>query len=141
MLSLDDCPCSGNNLGKMLHPAILTVLARGPLHGYRLLESLAKFQILRGERPDPTGVYRILRSLEELGFVSGEWDLERPGPARRVYRITDEGRLCLETWLDTLRDYRQSLDELITAVTTSLEHPSIEERCDAAPGGQASSPR
>ena len=141
MRSLDNCPCSGNNLGKMLHPAILTVLAGGPLHGYRLLQSLAELRILRGERPDPAGVYRILRSLEELGFASGEWDLERPGPARRVYRITDEGTLCLETWLDTLRDYRQSLDELIAAVAASLGKMTRQEDRDTVPGRRGSSPR
>ncbi len=113
MLSFDDCPCTGGNLAKLLHPAILVMLAEGPHHGYRLIDRLASLRILRGERPDPAGVYRVLRSLEQSGFVTGEWNLERPGPARRVYAITAEGRLCLETWLQTLQAYRDGVDELM----------------------------
>ncbi len=124
MARFERCPCSGSTLGKLLHAAVLTVLAEGPIHGYLLLERLARLHILRGERPDPAGVYRILRSLEKSGFVSGEWDLSRPGPARRVYRVTDEGRDCLETWLGTLRAYRDAMDELIAmaAATLSTTH-------------------
>ena len=129
MTQFERCPCSGNTLGKLLHAAILTVLAEGPLHGYRLLERLAGLRILRGERPDPAGVYRVLRSLEKSGFVSGEWDLTRPGPARRVYRVTAEGRGCLETWLGTLQMYRDAVDELITMAAATLA---------ASDGGRAS---
>jgi len=122
-MSFEQCPCSGNTLGKLLHAAILTVLADGSLHGYRLMERLANLQVLRGERPDPAGVYRILRSLEASGFVSGEWDLSRPGPARRIYRVTPEGRRCLETWLQTLMTYRDSIDELVGMAAATLATP------------------
>ncbi len=122
-MSFEQCPCSGNTLGKLLHAAILTVLADGSLHGYRLMERLANLQVLRGERPDPASVYRILRSLEASGFVSGEWDLSRPGPARRIYRVTPEGRRCLETWLQTLMTYRDSIDELVGMAAATLAPP------------------
>ncbi len=121
MTRFEDCPCSGSTLGKLLHAAILTELgAAGRIHGYRLLEKLAELRILRGARPDPAGVYRVLRSLEKSGYVSSEWDLSGSGPARRVYVITDEGRACLETWLGTLREYREAVDDLITRAAAAL---------------------
>lgn len=123
MTRLEACPCTGSTLGKLLHAAILTELSEGPLHGYRLLEKLAELRILRGERPDPAGVYRVLRSLEKSGYVSGEWDLSGSGPARRVYRITDDGKVCLETWLGTLREYREAVDELIIVAAAALNAP------------------
>lgn len=43
----------------------------------------------------PTGtVYPILDRLEREGFVRSRWepDNDRPGPRRRLYAMTDEGR-------------------------------------------------
>ena len=62
---MDDCPCSGGTLAKLIQPAIMTVLAGGVLHGYRIVQRIAKMPIVGGSRPDPTGVYRALRIMEQ----------------------------------------------------------------------------
>jgi DNA-binding PadR family transcriptional regulator len=43
----------------------------------------------------PGTVYPILSRLEDLGWIVGDWEGEsdHPGPRRRYYRLTDEGRL------------------------------------------------
>jgi DNA-binding PadR family transcriptional regulator len=40
-------------------------------------------------------IYPMLARLEGYGWVAAEWDIESgPGPRRRLYSITDEGRLA-----------------------------------------------
>ena len=86
-------------------PALLTLLADGPTHGYELLERLPP--LVGHERVDVGNAYRALRALEEEGLVSSEWRADLPGPAKRTYTLTDEGRAVLELWrgsLEALRD-------------------------------------
>src|ERR687892_2132820 len=71
-------------------PALLALLARGPTHGYELLERLPP--LVGEERVDVGNVYRALRGLEEEGLVESEWRADLPGPAKRTYTFTGEGR-------------------------------------------------
>jgi len=102
------CPCTGVTLDKLLHPAILTVLAREDLHGYRLAQRVAELPVLNGVRPDMTGLYRCLKSLQKRGFVSSSWDLPDAGPAKRRHALTPEGRECLSMWIATLEKYQEA---------------------------------
>ena len=108
-----ECPCTGKNLSKLLQPAIFTVLAAGPLHGYLVVEKVSELELCRGKKPDPTGVYRTLRQMEERGYLLSTWDTTSSGPARKRYRVTRAGRRCLDTWVDTLISYRQAIDQLL----------------------------
>jgi PadR family transcriptional regulator, regulatory protein PadR len=86
-------------------PALLTLLAQGPTHGYELLERLPG--LVGDERVDVGNVYRALRALEDEGLVSSEWRADLPGPAKRTYTLTGEGRDVLDLWrgsLGALRD-------------------------------------
>jgi PadR family transcriptional regulator PadR len=86
-------------------PALLTLLAQGPTHGYELLERLP--ELVGEERVDVGNVYRALRGLEDEGLVASEWRADLPGPAKRTYTLTDDGRAVLDRWrasLGALRD-------------------------------------
>lgn len=111
-LSLDECPCGGRNLDKLLQPAILAALARGPLHGYRILQQLGDMPAFGGHKPDPAGVYRLLKTMEDRGVLSAKWELDS-GPARRQLELTAEGRRCMVKWAKTLQGYRNALDLLL----------------------------
>jgi len=115
-LGWDECPCSGATLARLLQPAIMTLLAAGPLHGYRIVQRLAKTPLVGAGRPDPTGVYRMLRLMEQRGLVGFAWDLSDTGPARRRYRLTPDGRRCLVRWVRTLTVYRRAVGGLLAAV-------------------------
>jgi DNA-binding PadR family transcriptional regulator len=55
-----------------------------PIWGLRIIETTGR----------PAGsVYPILARLEAAGWVESAWDddVERPGPRRRMYLLTDEG--------------------------------------------------
>jgi poly-beta-hydroxybutyrate-responsive repressor len=90
---------------RFVEPALLLLLSERPMHGYELLELLPG--IAREERRIDLGnLYRLLRSLEEEGVVDSEWDDTLPGPAKRVYRLTDSGRELLARWADALGEAR-----------------------------------
>jgi DNA-binding PadR family transcriptional regulator len=111
----DECPCSGATLARLIQPAIMTLLADSAIHGYRIVQRLAKTPTLGGGRPDPTGVYRLLRLMQARGLVVSSWDLSDSGPAKRLYRLTPEGRRCLGRWVKTLAAYRRAIGGLLSA--------------------------
>jgi PadR family transcriptional regulator, regulatory protein PadR len=90
-------------------PALLLLLADRPTHGYELLDQLPEF--LGEQRVDVGNVYRALRALEQEGLVESEWSAELPGPAKRTYTLTNDGRALLEAWIGSL----QALSDELTA--------------------------
>jgi poly-beta-hydroxybutyrate-responsive repressor len=82
-------------------------VADGPTHGYELLDRLPP--LVGEERVDVGNLYRTLRALEDEGLVSSEWDAELPGPAKRTYTLTQDGRDALAAWLASLGELRESL--------------------------------
>ena len=127
----EGCACTGKNLVRLVRPAILTVLAEESLHGYRILERLAGMAMFHGQPPDPAGIYRVLKSMEQEGLVRCAWELQGSGPARRQYALAARGRSCLEQWLGTLEDYFASVGELVDDIRRVL---------DAAPGAARAKP-
>jgi PadR family transcriptional regulator PadR len=92
-------------------PAVLLLLREQPAHGYDLLEQLPE---LTGERVDMGNLYRFLRLLEAEGIVSSKWEEELPGPSKRTYTLTDEGRALLDAWAGALRDAKGRIDSFLT---------------------------
>jgi PadR family transcriptional regulator PadR len=92
-------------------PVVLLLLRERPAHGYDLLEQLPE---LTGERVDMGNVYRFLRLLEAEGLVRSEWDDEAPGPSKRIYELTDEGRALLDQWASALRHAQERIDGFLT---------------------------
>jgi PadR family transcriptional regulator, regulatory protein PadR len=93
-------------------PALLLLLSERPTHGYELLEQLPR--LIGEQRVDVGNVYRALRALEEEGLVVSEWSAELPGPAKRTYTLTGEGRALLAAWVE-------SLEALSGELTTFLD--------------------
>jgi PadR family transcriptional regulator PadR len=96
---------------RFLEPGLLALLRDRPTHGYELIAELPT--LVGTERVDVGNVYRALRGMEERGLVTSEWSDELPGPAKRTYEITDEGRRALERWSHWLREARTRIDALI----------------------------
>ncbi len=121
-MSLVDCPCTGATLSKLVQPAILTALARGPLYGYRIAEELAEMPVVKGGRLDTTGLYRTLRTMERRGLVVGEWKPSEVGPDRRLYRLTRSGTDCLHRWVKTLDEYCDAVGTLLASARKAFRH-------------------
>jgi PadR family transcriptional regulator, regulatory protein PadR len=115
----ESCPCGGGTLDKLVQPAILIVLSEGPLHGYGLAERLSQMPMFGGQKPDGSGIYRFLKTMESKGLVASSWDTTQSGPARRAYEITPAGEGCLRTWVRTLESYRDGINSLLRAARKS----------------------
>ena len=116
----DDCPCGGRTLDKLIQPAILVVLAAGPLHGYRLAERIGELTMCGGHEPDGSGVYRCLKTMETKGLVASSWILSDSGPAKRSYQLTPAGERCLRKWIATLEAYRDGITGLLKAARKAV---------------------
>jgi DNA-binding PadR family transcriptional regulator len=107
------CPCEGQSLDRLLQPTVMALLTEGPLHGYALIERLKDSPLMKGNAPDPTGVYRLLNTLEEQGTVSYTWSESEGGPAKRLYKLTPSGRKCVDKWIKTLDGYQKDIGRLV----------------------------
>ena len=114
------CSCRGQNLEKLIRPALLILLTRSELCGYRVVQQLSEMPMFDGEKPNASGVYRALSAMAEEELVTASWDTSAPGPAKRLYHITDKGRACLGVWLETLAKYRDSINDLLAAGNDAL---------------------
>ena len=87
---------------------IRVMLRRSSLHGYEIMKELRdEFGIVG----DPGTLYRTLRQLDAEGLIRSHWDAHDPGPARRVYELTDAGFTALAAWSKALGAYRISLEK------------------------------
>jgi DNA-binding PadR family transcriptional regulator len=50
--------------------------------------------------------------------VSSTWDADAPGPAKRIYVITESGRRVLDLWVGAFK----KIEEQIAAFTRRYEH-------------------
>jgi PadR family transcriptional regulator, regulatory protein PadR len=134
--TLEGCPCCGATLDKLVQPAVLIVLARGPLHGYLILERLAELRIWRGHKPDATGVYRALKAMQQRGIVKSSWDAPEAGPAKRLFSLTADGRRCMALWVATLDDYRDGIAEIVMLLRDAAKSAPAAKPCGCAAGGK-----
>lgn len=90
-----------------LRPCLLLLLAEGHSHGYELLDQLAELGL---PHVDPGGVYRCLRAMDEDGLVRSAWEPSSAGPARRIYRLAEEGQDWLDVMAGSLAELSRGLD-------------------------------
>ncbi|MBN1438877.1 MAG: helix-turn-helix transcriptional regulator [Anaerolineales bacterium] len=109
----------GHRTNGLRESALLLLLHRGPAHGYTLMEQLKEFGL--GEIA-PSVVYRVMRTMETLGWVVSTWDEEQTqGPPRRIYRITALGDKVLAAWVGELNETKEMLDHLVGAYHLHME--------------------
>lgn len=102
--------------GFILEGLILKLLAQEPMHGYeiftRIEEYFSEIPSFRGLVMRGVG-YRILRMMEEFGLIASEWDVS-VGPARRVYKITEDGLKTLEAFINSLNTLKMTLEKILS---------------------------
>lgn len=102
-------------IGGLLPLMVLRILRDKPKHGYQLEEELSKIL----GRPIPEGfIYGLLKRLEMKGLVTYTWETPPSGPARKIYRLTDEGKKYLTERLKLLFSIKQIIDYLLEDITT-----------------------
>lgn len=117
------CACQGATLTRFVQPIILFLLAESPDHGYELVQKISHTALWQDTSPDATGVYRVLRDMERRGLICSNVSADsKAGMGKRVFAITDAGRVCMANWAETLELYRLGIDEVIARLQEALAH-------------------
>lgn len=113
------CTCAMGHLYRFVEPVLLLVLKeKGRSYGYDLLGNLAEHAFTDGEI-EKAVLYRTLRRLEQNGYIVSDWDMEEPGPARRVYKLTRDGEKHLDEWAQVLAKVAASMTRFVRRVSSS----------------------
>lgn len=122
-MDFNQCPCSGKNLDRLLRPTMLGILAREKTHGYGLVQRLVELKIFSDIPPDASGVYKLLKSMEEEGLISAHWELGDSRPAKWSYTLTKDGMVCLKKWVETLTIYQEQIHTLLAILDLGKKLP------------------
>lgn len=107
----DECTCPRRTaLRGLLSLAILNLLKDKSMYGAEICKNLLERFNVNVPR---AVVYGLLRRMESFGLVTSTWDTEGGGPARRVYRITEEGLEYLRKSVKNLRNVKKVIDILL----------------------------
>ncbi len=114
---------------EFVETCILFMLKKGDGHGYEIARSLEKYGI-QNKVAGP--IYSTLNRMEGRGLINSRWDTNtKYGPARRVYSITEEGRLCMEQLVNSLKGTVQAVTSLLSEINDhSGKGPSPTDRSD-----------
>jgi len=96
---------------------VLLLLRQQPAHGYQLVR---RFESLGITGHNQGRVYRALKRLGEMGFVSSAWETPPIGPARRVFEILPAGTCALDRVIPTLRSYDHPTNDPVSALVMAL---------------------
>ena len=109
------------NLYRFVEPVLLLLLRKkGRSYGYDLAADLDEYALTDAEI-ERGALYRTLRQLELNGNVKSEWETDRAGPARRVYRLTAKGERHLEEWATVLEHVSKSMTRFVREARRTLE--------------------
>ncbi|MEZ0326317.1 MAG: PadR family transcriptional regulator [Fimbriimonas sp.] len=104
-----------------LEALILGALQRSPMHGYELAKHLkdAGSQVLIfGEGQ----LYPALHKLERDQFIEATWIPQEGRPSRKVYQLTEKGRLELARQQRSWKEFASAVGRVLG--TPSPEAPS-----------------
>jgi PadR family transcriptional regulator, regulatory protein PadR len=109
------CACKGFFLDKFIQPFILLELYHQDRQGIEILKQLKDME--KFEKLDPTGFYRMLKKMEESEMITSHWNITENEKPIKIYSITDSGKICLQTWKHTLKQYSKDIEELVVRIS------------------------
>ncbi len=109
------------NLSRFVEPVVLLLLKKkGRSYGYDLSADLRDCALTDAEI-ERGALYRTLRQLEGNGNLRSEWETDKAGPARRVYKLTAKGERHLEEWATVLEQVSKSMARFVRETRGILE--------------------
>ena len=79
---------------------ILAVLLDAPRHGYAIAREVERLSADALQMREGT-LYPALRVLEQDGLITGAWEIQPVGPARKIYTLTEAGQAELKKRMRT----------------------------------------
>jgi PadR family transcriptional regulator, regulatory protein PadR len=104
----------GQTLKGHLDLLVLSILATGPCHGYRVIEQLRERSGEAFDLPEGT-VYPVLHRLEGAGLLASDWT-EEAGRRRRTYRLSDDGRAALVAERSAWEEFTAAVGSVLKGV-------------------------
>lgn len=95
-----------------LSALVLAVLEIESLHGYAIAKKIkqrSEEALIYGEGT----LYPALKYLSNEGWVTSEWDTNGPGPAKKVYTITESGRKELAKERERWKSFQASYSAVL----------------------------
>lgn len=92
---------------------VLTILSRrGPLHGYGIANAI---QALSAEalKVEEGSLYPALHRMEELGWISAEWQVTENKRRARLYTISRSGLQQLQSERERWNDFRAGVTRVL----------------------------
>jgi PadR family transcriptional regulator PadR len=94
---------------------LLGVLRAGSRHGYAVISDLRERTGGTFDLPEGT-VYPALHRLQDGGLLASDWEYVA-GRRRRVYRLTDAGRVALVEGHQRWRSFAGAVDSVLHGLT------------------------
>ena len=93
---------------------LLGVLGRTsePMYGYQIAK-LIEVSVKNIPIMKQGALYPVLRSLERSGLLESKVEPSVSGPPRRYYRITETGRVTLESWCEIWDQTKALVDSVM----------------------------
>ena len=112
MCDIDDNSCHRAGIGA-IQALLLRIIDEHPEHGYSLMQRASDLTD-DAYSPESGTIYTILRRLEKKGLVTSTWERTDSHPAKRVYSISDRGKLMLDQVVKMMKTNRGIIDAIIT---------------------------
>jgi len=91
---------------------LLLLLNEKPMHGYQLAEELQTRKYVRKGRFKTGSLYTILNRMENKEILTSTHEKSKSGRPRRVYSITEDGKLHLKNGLQYMLRRKTFLEEM-----------------------------
>ncbi len=103
---------------RYIQPSLLRALLDHDAYGYELIKIIPEYGFVMDDVP-PGMIYRHLRQMEDEGLLDSSWQTEDSGPAKRIYRITAQGREALAAWVRHMEAMSDRLTRFIEGYARS----------------------
>ena len=74
---------------------VLKILARGPMHGYGVVQRIQQVSD-DALRVEEGSLYPAVHRMEQAGWITSEWKVTKSGRRAKYYKLTATGRRQLE---------------------------------------------
>lgn len=94
----------------VLAMCLLSIIDEEASYGYEMVSKLRE----RGlDLASEGSIYPLLSRLQKQGLIEGYLVQSSEGPARKYYRMSDEGRETLELWGKEWKEFSTSVDAVL----------------------------
>lgn len=114
------------NMERFLKVCLMVLLYDDVGYGYGLMEGLSFFGFSEDQLNVST-LYRTLRKMEKEKLLASNWEIGGPGPKKRVYSLTENGKKELKQWIYLLNDRKTRIEKLINRYNEKKQNDSFED--------------